>query len=116
MMPELGLIEGRFGRTWSWTERTTVLRLLAAEGYRFYHYAPKGDVHLRRDWRTRHPDEEEAQIASFAGECRALGVRFGMAITPIGVTHPFDSDARKDLARRVAELASLGLARSGHPI
>ena len=109
MIPELGIIEGRFGRTWTWPERTTVLRLLAAEGYGFYHYAPKGDAHLRRDWRSRHSAEEEAQIATFSSECHDLGVRFGMALTPIGVTHPFDAQARQDLGRRLAELEGLGL-------
>jgi hypothetical protein len=110
MTPELGMIEGRFGTPWSWEERTAVLRTLAAAGYGFYHYGPKGDAHLRRRWMERHSEAEEEALAAFAAECRSLGVRFGMALTPIGVTHPFDDAARARLAERIAALDALGCA------
>lgn len=87
----LGLIEGRFGRAWTWEQRTQVLHILAGNGYRFYHYGRKADRWLRREWRTPHPPEEAAALAAFARECRQLGVRFGIALPPVGSTHPFDA-------------------------
>lgn len=109
MTPELGLIEARFGRPWTWTERTDVLRILAGSGYGFYHYGPKADRHLRREWRVDHPARERESLAAFSAECRRLGVRFGMALTPMGATHPFDAQARADLTRRLAALDAIGV-------
>ena len=50
MIPELGIIEGFFGRPWSWTERADAVRFLRPHGYSFYLYAPKADSWLRRRW------------------------------------------------------------------
>jgi beta-N-acetylglucosaminidase len=48
MIPPLGIIEGYFGRAWSWDDRGAVIARLAPAGYCFYHYAPKIDAKLRR--------------------------------------------------------------------
>lgn len=106
---DLGIVEGRFGRLWTWEERNHVLRTLAGAGYNFYHYGPKADRHLRRDWRTAHPPEQAAALATFAQSCRATGVRFGMALTPVGATHPFDAAARADLRDRLSHLDAIGI-------
>ena len=54
MTPDLGLVDARFGRIWSEEERSYVVSTLAAAGYNFYHYGPKADRALRRDWRQSH--------------------------------------------------------------
>ncbi|MFL0415843.1 beta-N-acetylglucosaminidase domain-containing protein [Sphingomonas sp. 179-A 2A2 NHS] len=109
MTPELGIIEGRFGRPWSWAERTAVMATLGRSGYRFYHYGPKADRHLRRDWREEHPVDQAEAMAAFSAECRRRGVRFGIALTPMGATHPFGSGERADIARRLAALDAIGI-------
>lgn len=109
MTPELGIIEGRFGRAWSWDDRAAVLATLAPAGYRFWHYGAKADAHLRRRWRTPHPPAEAAAIARFADRCRSHGVRFGIALTPMDASHPFDAHTRAALIRRVGDLTSLGI-------
>lgn len=108
-VPDLGLIEGRFGRIWDEVERSHVIATLAAAGYGFYHYGPKADRSLRRDWRTSHDADRTAALIRLSTECRAAGMRFGMAITPVGSTHPFDAAARADLARRIADLDAIGI-------
>ncbi|RIV82169.1 hyaluronidase [Aurantiacibacter xanthus] len=109
MTPELGLIEGRFGRIWDEAERGYVVKTLADAGYAFYHYGPKADRSLRREWRIS-PDADYAErLARLSAEVRASGMRFGMALTPVGSTHPFDDGAREDLKRRVAELDAIGI-------
>lgn len=107
--PELGLIEGRFGRIWSEAERSHVIATLSQAGYAFYHYGPKADRALRRDWRNGHDADCTAMLARLSAECRSAGMRFGMAITPVGSTHPFDDATRIDLKRRVAELDAIGI-------
>jgi hypothetical protein len=109
MIPELGLIEGRFGRPWSWIERADVMRRLAGAGYSFYHYGPKADRHLRRSWREPHPADEVAALAEFAAQCRAAGMRFGIALTPVGATHPFDAASRHDLRQRLSAFDAIGI-------
>ncbi len=109
MTIELGVIEGRFGTPWTWAERAHVMRTLAPAGYRFYHYGPKGDAHLRRTWSEPHPPEQQAALSAFAAQCREAGVRFGMALTPMGATHPFDADAREKLAARLADFDAIGV-------
>lgn len=107
--PELGLIEGRFGRLWSADERGHVVRTLGDAGYGFYHYAPKADRALRRDWRRAHDATSSDALARLAAECRTTGMRFGIGLTPVGVTDGFDTATRDDLARRIADLDAIGI-------
>jgi hyaluronoglucosaminidase len=50
MTPPLGVIEGYYGRPWSWDMREAQARFLASHGYSSYIYAPKADAYLRRRW------------------------------------------------------------------
>jgi len=54
----LGLIEGFYGRPWSWEARAGYAPFLKTHGYRFYIYAPKADGYLRRNWRPDRPGED----------------------------------------------------------
>jgi hypothetical protein len=105
--PELGIIEGFFGRPWSWAERAAAVRFLAPEGYRFYLYAPKADFHLRRRWQEPYPEAELAELARFRELCRAAGVRFGIGLSPFELhLHP-ERGWQDRLAAKLAELAQL---------
>ena len=108
MTPKLGLVEGFYGRAWSWDERRAVMRVLQPHGYRFYLYAPKGDAFLRRQWREPYPAEAAAELARFAADCRAAGVRFGVGLSPFEIWSAFDSSAQSALADRLALFADLG--------
>ena len=108
MLPALGIVEGFYGRAWSWDERRAVMRRLAPHGYRFYHYAPKGDAYLRRQWQEPYPADAAAELARFAADCRAAGVRFGIGLSPYEIWSNFDSAARRALADRLALFADLG--------
>lgn len=107
--PEVGIIEGYFGRPWSFPDRTAVMRTLAANGYRFFIYAPKADEHLRRRWREPHPAATHEALAAFAADCRAAGVRFGVGLSPFEIYRHFDDNARAALRTRIAALEALKL-------
>ena len=107
--PELGLIEGRFGRLWREDERAHVVATLASAGYAFYHYGPKADRALRREWRRPHDAADTALLRRLSAQVRDAGMRFGLALTPVGASHPWDADTRADLARRVADLDAIGI-------
>ncbi|MCA3718925.1 MAG: beta-N-acetylglucosaminidase domain-containing protein [Brevundimonas sp.] len=109
MIPELGIIEGYFGRMWSWPDRAFVLRTLAAAGYGFFHYAPKGEARLRRGWRDPFDDAALRELAGFARLCRDLGVRFGIGLTPYEAHLDFGPAARRDLKAKLSQFRALGL-------
>lgn len=106
---ELGIIEAYYGRPWNWAERTGVVTTLAEYGYAFFLYAPKAAVSLRRGWRETMIRAEIDSITLFARHCRALGVRFGVGLSP----HEFDdSPGSKDwshLKNRLAIFDGMGI-------
>jgi len=105
----LGLIEGFFGRPWSWRDRAEAVRFLAPHGYRFYLHAPKADAFLRRRWREPIPGPELAALAAFAAACREAGVRFGVGLTPFELhLHPA-AGWRRAMADKLAQLDEAGL-------
>ncbi len=109
MIPELGIIEGYFGRMWSWPDRAFVLRTLAAAGYGFFHYAPKGEARLRRRWRDPFDDAALHELVAFARLCRVLGVRFGIGLTPYEAHLDFGPAAQRDLKAKLGQFRDLGL-------
>jgi hyaluronoglucosaminidase len=113
MTPELGLIEGYYGRPWTWDERESQAAFLASHGYGFYLYAPKADAYLRKRWREPWPADAQAALERFAGRCRALGLRFGVGLSPFEVYLDFNADAKEALARRLADFEALGVEDLG---
>ena len=109
MTPELGLIEGFFGRPWSWTERREAVEFLGRRGYRFYLYAPKADVFLRRQWQEPYPSEILGELAAFGSACREAGVRFGIGLSPFELHLHSDHGWQEAMARKLAELDRAGV-------
>ncbi len=107
--PELGIIEGFYGKPWTWEERAATVSFLAPHGYGFYLYAPKSDPYLRRRWAEPHPDDVTDRLAKFAGHCRDLGVRFGIGLSPYELYTAFDDAARRALFRKLAFFDALGI-------
>ena len=108
MIPELGIIEGFYGKPWTWEERAETVSFLAPHGYRFYLYAPKADPYLRRKWAEPHPDETAGQLARLAEKCRDVGVRFGIGLSPYELA-AFDDAARSALLRKLALFDAVGI-------
>jgi hypothetical protein len=106
---QLGIIEGFYGKPWTWQERAATVRFLAGHGYRFYMYAPKADVHLRRLWREPHPDDVAEQLTRLSALCRESGVRFGVGLSPTKLHVEFDRAAQQALDRKLAELKAVGI-------
>jgi len=106
-MPELGLIEGFFGRPWSWADRREAVRFLRPHGYSFYVYAPKADPWLRRRWQEPHPEAELAELVALREACRAAGVRFGIGLSPFELHLQAERGWQEKLAAKLAMLAPL---------
>ncbi len=106
---ELGTIEGYYGAPWSWAARRETIRVLAPHGYNFYHYAPKADAYFRKRWREPLPDELFRNLSETAAHCRALGVRFGVGLSPFEIFRNYDDEADAALSAKLAQLDALGL-------
>ncbi len=109
MTPPLGLIEGFFGRLWSWDARSAAIRFLAPHGFGFYLYAPKADPYLRRRWREPHPDGERELLARFASDCRRAGMRFGIGLSPFELHLQSGPGWQAALAAKFAHIDALPL-------
>jgi hypothetical protein len=106
---ELGLIEGFYGRQWTWDEREAQARFLKEAGYGFYLYAPKGDEYLRRDWRVDYPAAEVERLTRLSRLCADIGLRFGVGFSPFEVYRSFDDEAKAALARKLAFFDAAGM-------
>jgi hypothetical protein len=109
MTPVLGLIEGYYGKPWSWHARQETIAFLKRYGYDFYIYAPKADAFLRKRWREAHPREVAAALVDLAGRCRALQVRFGVGLSPFELYRDFSADAKAALADKLAQFDAWGV-------
>lgn len=109
MVPELGVIEGYFGRPWSHEGRKQVATQLRDLGYSFFHYAPKADAHLRRRWRDPHPSVAFAELADLSSHCRRLGMRFGVGLSPYELYRDFSSSAKADFLAKIRALDEIGI-------
>ena len=107
MSPQLGIIEGFFGRPWSWTDRADAVRFLRPHGFSFYLYAPKADPWLRRRWQEPHSAAEMAALEEFREVCRARNVRFGIGLTPFELHLEGGRGWQEALAAKLAQLSAL---------
>jgi hypothetical protein len=108
-MPELGIIEGFYGKPWSWSARAETVSYLARYGFRFYLYAPKFDPYLRRKWQEPYPSNLADRLRTLAAHCRSTGVRFGAGLTPYELFNHFDDASRSALADKLAFLDDIGV-------
>lgn len=107
--PPLGIIEGFYGKAWTWSERADLVSFLSEHGYTFYLYAPKADACLRRDWKTDHSTEQQKSLAGFAEHCRKAGVSFGLGLSPFGLFEDFSASNRAALEQKLSMLAGYGI-------
>ena len=103
-----GVIEGFFGKVWSWQARREMVSFLGRSGFGFYIYAPKSDAFLRRRWREPIPDDSMQSLAALAGHCRAAGITFGVGLSPFEIWRDNDAQARSQLRAKVRQLDQLG--------
>src|SRR5262249_31930891 len=109
MAAELGIIEGFYGRPWSWAAKADVAQLLGGHGYRFYIYAPKADHFLHERWQEPHPTAEHESLKRLAAHHRKLGVRFGVGLSPYEIYRKFDSAAQAALGAKLSWLDDIGV-------
>lgn len=109
MSPELGIIEGFYGKPWTWEARAETIEFLAPYGYRFYLYAPKFDPFLRRRWQDTYPDNIAGRLRTLAAHSRDCGVRFGVGLTPYELFNNFNDESRFALTDKLQFFDDIGV-------
>lgn len=102
-----GVIEGFYGRVWSWSQRRAMVDFLAAQNLRSYVYAPKADRALRSHWREDYTAAEFAPLLALREHCRQRGVAFGVGFSPWGLQAAYGAADRMALQRKFAQLRQL---------
>ncbi len=103
-----GVIEGFYGREWSWQDRRDYAGYLQAMGLDTYLYCPKGDAHLRKQWQQPWPLAVERELASVAAAYRGQGLAFGVGLSPFALYQDYSASSRAALKQRLAAIESLG--------
>jgi hyaluronoglucosaminidase len=104
--PIAGIIEGFYGRPWSWDERAHLMRFCHERGMSHWVYAPKDDPLHRERWRDPYDGDVLDGFARLAGEGT---LQLGFGISP-GLTMRYASaDDRAALAAKVDQVVGVGV-------
>lgn len=103
----LGIVEGFFGRQWSWQARREQVRFLAGQGFGTYLYAPKNDAFLRKRWFEPYPAAELAALSGLAAAAAVAGLEFGIGLSPFELYLDFSAQRREALLRKIDQLNQL---------
>ncbi|MCK5917355.1 MAG: beta-N-acetylglucosaminidase domain-containing protein, partial [Cocleimonas sp.] len=102
--PYLGVIEGFFGRTWSFAERHDYADFLKNNGYQFYIYAPKADSYLRKSWQQDWSTETAEKLQRLVAYYQSRGVDFGLGLSPFEIYKNYNADAKQSLQDKIKRL------------
>lgn len=104
--PIAGIIEGFYGRPWTWDERAEVMRACHGWGMTHYVYAPKDDPKHRERWREPYGDGKLGGFARLVGE-GTLQVGFG--ISPGLSIDCASADDRAALGAKIDQVLATGI-------
>ncbi len=78
-----GVVEGFYGRSWTWQERCSCVSFLRENGLNAYIYAPKADANLRRDWDQPWVSRDFENLLVLAEHCRSSQIQWGVGLSPL---------------------------------
>jgi hypothetical protein len=101
-----GVIEGFYGRQWSWDARRAWAQLLARDGAKgCYVYAPKAQQYLADNWRSAWPADEWSELADLGRYYIEQGARFGVGLSPRKIS--LNKEDLDTLRHKIKELLTL---------
>ena len=103
----LGVIEGFFGRSWSWEARTQYAQFLSANGFTTYLYAPKNDQYFRKNWMQACPQAHLDALTRLASHYKEAGVEFGIGLSPFELYLDFSEAGHQALERKLDEINAI---------
>lgn len=101
-----GVLEGFYGRPWTWDERLAVARRGAERGLTHFVYAPKDDPKHRERWREPYGRKDLDGFARLAAEG---GLAVGFGISPGLSIDARRADDRNALCEKVDQVLAVGV-------
>lgn len=102
------VIEGFYGRQWSWQARSDYAAFLSAQGFDAYIYAPKADAYLRGQWQQPWPTQLHGQLKELSDVYHQAGLRFGVGLSPQGLFEDYSPASREALRQKVEAINEVG--------
>ncbi|CAB4033843.1 Hypothetical predicted protein [Paramuricea clavata] len=103
-----GVVEGFYGRPWTFDQRKELFSRLKKLGLNFYLYAPKDDIKHRALWREMYTPDELDNLRSLISCAREQNIVFIYALSP-GLDMVFSSSKEVDtLKNKIKQIADLG--------
>ena len=103
-----GIVEGFYGRQWSWSSRRAYADFLQQQQLNTYLYCPKGDRYLRRAWRENWPASTEAELRATAGHFRDRKLNWGVGLSPYALYRSYAAQEKSELRAKIARIDDLG--------
>ena len=95
----LGVVEGFFGKSWSWEARAQYAQFLSGNGFTTYLYAPKNDNYFRKQWMQPCPTEHLVSLISLSSHYKNAGVEFAIGLSPFELYLDISAAGQDALAR-----------------
>ncbi len=104
-----GVVEGFYGKPWSYEDRVSQLKFYGANKLNTYIYGPKNDpFHSSPNWRKPYPQEEAARMAELVKLAKSNKVDFVWAIHP-GQDIRWNDEDRGLLLQKFGQMYDLGI-------
>jgi hypothetical protein len=102
-----GVIEGFYGRGWTFETRLAYAGYLSQLGLNTCLYCPKEDPFLRKRWREHWPQLQWQQLGELARAYRQQQVLWGVGLSPYELYRDYGPAQRAQLRAKVRRLAAL---------
>lgn len=102
-----GIIEGFYGRPWSFEVRLAYARYLASAGFDTCIHCPKGDPYLRRRWQEDWPLQQWRELRELAETYRSHGIAWGVGLSPFALYLAYGAAEREQLRRKIMKIGEL---------
>jgi len=103
----LGVVEGFFGKSWSWDARTQYAQFLSGNGFTTYLYAPKNDDYFRKQWKEPCPSSHLDALTRLAAHYKGAGIEFAIGLSPFELYLDFSSAGQDALSRKLEEINAI---------
>ena len=104
-----GIVEGFYGRPWSFDTRLAYAKALPLMGLDSYLYCPKSDPYLRKKWHQAWPTQEFAQLKSLSAAFKERSLVFGVGLSPFALYANYDAAQRLLLEQKINEINRLDI-------
>jgi len=105
-----GVIEGFYGKPWSWSDRTRLIHQLQATGLNTYMYAPKFDLNHRWLWKNGYSPSFLNSFSDLCNTGNKLGIRIILSLSPGLSISVDDTDLLLDRFKDLADTGPTALA------